>query len=83
MLFGLNRYRILLASRFWNAFLVGSVVLSALVLVAFSMFYQIFPLFGSTYVVFHMLASPGMWVRVKNRTHSSKFRFPQAPSETA
>ena len=56
--------RILLASRFWNAFLVGSVVLSALVLVAFSMFYQIFPLFGSTFVVFHMLASPGLWVRV-------------------
>ena len=55
--------RILLASRFWNAFLVGSVALSALVLVAFSMFYQIFPVFGSTYVIFHMLASPGIWVR--------------------
>merc|ERR1719188_958256 len=52
--------KILLASRFWNAFLVGSVVLSAVVFVAFSMFYQIFPIFGSTYVIFHMLGSPGI-----------------------
>jgi hypothetical protein len=58
--------KLLLTSRYWNALLVGSVVLSLISFLVVTMIYQVIPDFGSTRVIFNLLGSPGVWVSESN-----------------